>query len=269
MVGVDKITKTRTVSVDDDGNYTTRRTPFSRMCFCFAKRRIYQRMLSLNTSSDDTLDDEDLVPIHHPACRQDLYIARTKLCDKNGKRLNFLGVFTAKPLKPGDFVGFYTGEWWEENAYERRANLAKLNEYALNTSSELVISPPIEEGESRPDPTKHPMSICNEPPLHLRANAFLTEYKFNIDEIDIDADKVDPSRWDDDFPAAGILMCTALGAHKEIVWSYGGTRPYAHGKSCKPPKKQVWKNPFNVLGSIPPCAVPIRIRTRAKKRKRS
>lgn len=208
---------------------------------------------------------EFLIDIDHPCCRPDLYIARTKLC-KNGQRYTFLGLFTGKPLKAGQFIGFYTGEWWDPEAYERRKDKHKLNEYALNTSADLIISPPIAKYEKRPDIKKHPMSISNEPNEKQISNAILVEYNFNVDEIDIDADEIDEERWDDDFPAAALVTCKDIKKDEEILWTYGGNpRPYRKGKSCKRPKKL--EDPFKVLKSIPPCAVPIKIRTRISKEK--
>ena len=226
-------------------------------------------MESLNTSDDDSLsDDDEFLPIRHSCCRQNLYISQTKLTNENGQRLPFWGLFTSEKLKPGDFVGFYTGEWWDPHAYERRSNKKKLNEYALNTSNELIISPPI-EAYGRPDMEKHPISMCNEPSAFETANAFVAEFQFRVDEINIEKDKIDKDRHDEYFPACGLVMCKTIGRNREILWTYGGNpRPYRAGKNCKRPKKSQWKKPYDVLGQIPPCAVPIHIRTRVSRKRK-
>lgn len=227
-------------------------------------------MISLNTSSDESMDDEDYHPVIHPCCRNDLYIARTKLCSATGRRLPFLGVFTSKPLKVGDFVGFYTGEWWDPKAYKKLEDRDQRDEYAFGTSDGVIISPPIRTN-GRPAPTSCPMAMCNEPIEHSVANAMIMEYKFLLDEINIDPDLVDDERHDNEFTAAGVVMCRPIGANKEILWYYGKNfhRGYDAGKNCKSPHKKKLQDPLEVLGRIPRCAVPITIRKIPERSKKS
>ena len=69
----------------------------------------------ISSESDESEDEED--EISHECVRDGLYVAQTRLYDENGDRHNFLGLFTKRKLKAGDFIGFYTGEWYTERAF--------------------------------------------------------------------------------------------------------------------------------------------------------
>jgi hypothetical protein len=220
-------------------------------------------MISLNTSDDSSSDESDREEVEHDCCIDGLYVKRTKLHDANGRRHTFRGLFTSKPLKRGEFLGFYTGNWWDPERYERLATAKKraLDRYAVTTFSGLVLSPPLRQGLVT---MKHPLAMMNEPNPYSESNAMMVEYEFCIDELDLsEKEKLKlEDRWDEDFPAVGLVMCKSVGKHKEILWTYGASypRPYRIGKSCKAPRKSSLQDPLQVFEAIPPCAVPIRIK---------
>ena len=230
-------------------------------------------MISLVSSDSDDEDDNGIISIiGHPCCRTHLYVANTKLTNEQGGRLSFLGLFTARPIKKGSFIGFYSGDWWKEDAYKQQgaSTLNASNRYAIRTSDELIVCPPMSRNR-RPDPEMYPIGMANEPNALGEANSMLTEYSFCVDELDVSASKIDEDRWDDDFIAVGLIACRNIGRHREILWSYGGSyapvRPYSVGKNCKAPSKRSLQDPLDVfVTGIPLEAVSYKVRQRVRRR---
>lgn len=218
----------------------------------------------LSSDSSDSEDDEQIIEIENPCCRSGLYIAQTKLLDENGQRLQELGLFTSRRLRPGQFIGFYTGEWWNKKAFEKLKDVKKRNEYALQVERDLVLSPPIYK-YGKPSSMKHPLSFSNEPEEFRQANSYLEVYNFCVDEIDVNPDSLNDT--DVDFPACGLVVCRTIGKNKEILWNYGSSYPrrYNEGRSCKRPKEEKLEDPVDLFRFIPKEAVPLKIHKRAKK----
>lgn len=201
-----------------------------------------------------------MLDIEHECCRDGLYVAQTGLSDENGRRHSFMGLFTRRKIRKGEFIGFYTGEWFTECAYQRLrpAQRAMRDAYAVSLSSDLVVSPPMNRRgrrdlQRRPDMKKHPLSMANEPSLHRQANVILKEYSFLYDEIE---SGVDEERADESFDAIGLVACRDIGRNREIFWSYGPhyPRPYPAGKNCRQPEAA--QDPASLYEFIPLCAVP-------------
>ena len=207
----------------------------------------------ISSESDESDDEED--EISHECVRDGLYVAQTRLYDENGGRHNFLGLFTKRKLKAGDFIGFYAGEWYTERAYARLRARAARDVYAISSSSGLVLSPPLSRGR-RPNHRHYPISMANEPPTYSMANAILREYQFNFDELE---DGMDEARFDEDFDAIGLVACRDIGRNREIMWFYGSSypRPYTVGKQCKMPQNA--EDPSQLFQYIPLSAVPTNI----------
>ena len=212
-------------------------------------------MINLVSDESDESDD-DGQGVDTTCCRRGLFTAQSRLYDENGRRHRFLGLFTTRAIKTGEFIGFYTGEWWSERSYKRLRNRRFRDEFAIQTSDDWIVSPPLVNG--RPDPYVHPLAMANEPSEHGEANAFLVEYTFCFDELEdgLDADVFG----DDDFSALGLVACRDIGRNREILWTYGGNYPrkYVKGKNCKRPRRL--EDPTMVFDRIPLCAVshPIR-----------
>ena len=77
----------------------------------------YIRMNLVSSESHES--DDGAEDIDHECCRGGLYVAQTRLNDTDGRRRDFLGLFTRRKIKRGEFIGFYTGEWYTERAYNR------------------------------------------------------------------------------------------------------------------------------------------------------
>ena len=75
--------------------------------------------MNLVSSESDESDDDGADDIDHECCRDGLYVAQTRLNDTDGRRRDFLGLITRRKIKRGEFIGFYTGEWYTERAYNR------------------------------------------------------------------------------------------------------------------------------------------------------
>ena len=107
--------------------------------------KYYYIIMNLVSSESDESDDNGAEDIDHECCRGGLYVAQTRLNDTDGRRRDFLGLFTRRKIKRGEFIGFYTGEWYTERAYNRlRARQrTQRDEYAISSSSGLILSPPI------------------------------------------------------------------------------------------------------------------------------
>lgn len=209
----------------------------------------FRSQLNLIRSEDE---ERDVTPIRHPACRANLYYAPTTLTDETGTPLHQLGLFTSARLNVGEFLCLYNGEWYDVDAYEALPNQQRLNEYAIQTEDSeggLVVVPPL--SGVRPNPDLYPASMANEPQAQRESNAYLVEYKFLLDELDVDPATVDEERVDDEFVGVGLVACRTIGAHREIFWSYGDGFPrrYRAGRQCAAPERM--QDPREVLGRIP------------------
>ena len=124
----------------------------------------------------------------------------------------------------GGFISFYTGEFWDEAAFEKRMDAKRAGRYAISTSDELVVSPPLFLFE-RPPPERYPFAMVNEssglttinPPSLQSANAYLMEYTFGPEDLDADADDYVEDRR---FTALGLVACTNISAGAKILWNY-------------------------------------------------
>ena len=229
--------------------------------------------MSINLISSESDDEptENVQNINHPCSRNGLYVARTKLYDVEGKRMDHNGLFTSQQIKKGDFILFYTGEFYTEDAYRKLRDVRLRNEYAISLENDIVVSPPL--NGMRPDPTLHPGSMANEPSPGSHSNAILMEYDFTVDELSVPASDIDENihSLDDDFQAVGLVSCRDIGKYREIVWSYGSSfpRPYSIGKPCKAPKRREIQDPLRVFGgSIPIEAVAYQIHIHRKRQRR-
>lgn len=211
--------------------------------------------MNLISSESDESDDDGAEDIDHECCRPALYVAPTRLTDHTtGRRHDFLGLFTRRKIRKGEFIGFYTGDWFTERAYNRlrAAQRAQRDIYAISASSGLILSPPVGRNR-RPTAKDYPISMANEPSHYDEANAILREYSFNFDEVE---DGLEEARFDEDFDAIGLIACRDIGRNREILWFYGAAfpRPYHVGKQCKVPANE--EDPMKMFGYIPLTAVP-------------
>ena len=151
-------------------------------------------------------------------CIEFLYVSESRLTDETGKRM--LGLYSSKSLTKGDFIGLYTGKWYEEPI-----DLSPVEEKYTLSTGRYVIVPDIEFGKYRPDPVEFPMAMANEPLSHKRANSTFIP-------LEIVGSDVIGGNESDLYEALGLFACQNIRAHTEIVWNYGATykRSYEVGK---------------------------------------
>lgn len=101
-----------------------------------------------------------------PFCRPFVAVAPTTLVDDAQRRLPMRGLFTTRPLKAGQFLGFYNGTF-REGDYKGR------DTYVMSTS-DFHIRPKKTRGVV--DPAAYPLAMCNEPPNGSMANVVIHEF---------------------------------------------------------------------------------------------
>ena len=195
-------------------------------------------------------DEEDVfeyLPVRTTACRQDLYVARTRIRDAGSNELyDFWGLFCHNDIASGEFIGMYNGIWM----HAAEGTFAFGNRYAIEVASSLLVAPP----GQRPDPQLYPIAMANEPPSGETANAMLAEWVFDQDEIrDIPEDCIETH-----FHGVGLVACRDIPRDTEITWYYGGhySRDYPTGHPCEishtvhPPQSLGHKLPYDCVSPI-------------------
>ena len=104
------------------------------------------------------------LPADAPTHRAGLYVAPTTIAGLQQQR----GLFTARSIRAGEFIGFFTGEVLTDDEYDERAPVwrAEADRYTMGFSGALfnyVVSP-VAPGAHAVDAVRHPMSLANEPP---------------------------------------------------------------------------------------------------------
>lgn len=174
-----------------------------------------------------------MAPKHmSPFTRPNLIVQQT-LLKKGKKRLEFNGLFTSESIPKGGFIGFYSGDFFDEEDEIPNSH------YALNGSGYTVV-PPGENTRRGVDPLLHPLGMANEPPLGTVANATVVEWSLAKDAIP----GIDPKR------RVGVLAihaCRDIEVGEEIYFHYGelydrrhyGRKPYNVGKGCTISRKSI------------------------------
>lgn len=157
------------------------------------------------------------------ACRADMYAAQTTLCDANGERYTFWGLFCHNDLARGEFIGLYNGEWTHE------LNTVS-TPYALQLSIGAVVTPVVHRGQV--SPAQYPVAMANEPRPRAVGNAALHEWSLPRKAVSGIPDSVD----DAEFYCAGLVACKDIPRDTEVRWhygkDYGAWRDYAAGCGC-------------------------------------
>ena len=185
--------------------------------------REYDRANIMQQQGDDDDDVFEILPVVNNACRQDLYVARTRLRAPSGDRYDFWGLFCHNDIPVGAFIGMYSGMWIHADAAFPFAN-----RHALEVNGELSVAPP----GQRPDPQRYPIAMANEPAPRTFANATLREWEFDSGDIEV------PHNVSDNvFHGAGLVACLFIPRNTEIKWhygrSYGNLRNYPAGEDCQ------------------------------------
>jgi hypothetical protein len=97
------------------------------------------------------------IPPQSNYCRPGLFIDQTTLTDKNGKRLDFRGLFTRSNIPKGAFLGLYRGSFIEEE-------MKSSNPYAIQSFGGDNIEPPINSDNKIEDAkiSEYPLAMINE-----------------------------------------------------------------------------------------------------------
>lgn len=156
-----------------------------------------------------------------------LYVKRTHL-KKGNKRLDFNGLFTQNLIKAGDFIGFYSGNFYDDDD----DFLHQTSSYAMSASGYTVI-PPGEFSSHGVDPQLYPIAMANEPPLSKTSNAFIKEWRYARECVPgmAGSTKID---------ALCLHACRDILPHEEIYYYYGdsydrrkyGRKPHNVGAPC-------------------------------------
>ena len=200
------------------------------------------------------------IPIFSAAARAGLYVGDSNI-DNAGR-----GLFSTEPLLPGSLIGWYTGQWSPEAQFEAltAAQQELLARYAVTVVPELdnsrrrrgqkctpmVVSPPMADGSTRPDPALHPMAFANEVSEHLTANAAFTTVQVNADDI---SETVPAECVDGEWLGLAVYAGTHIAANSEIFIHYGGRYSrelynYKDGNPCTLPSEL---EAVDALGTVP------------------
>ena len=168
------------------------------------------------------------VTITNPFVRRGLE-ARQTLLQRKGRRerLPFYGLFTTVDLPANAFVGYYMGNFYDEDDPD-----IPRSHYAVSGSGFTVVPPDHPDGGV--DPQAFPLAMMNEPPAMTDANVGVVEW----------------TRAGDALPHGGpanaeILVvamhtCKPVRAGQELYFYYGnlydrrhyGRPPYNVGRGC-------------------------------------
>ena len=187
------------------------------------------------------------------ACIPHLYVKKTNILNPENIKFDFYGLFSSKSLTKGDFIGLYSGDWYEEPI-----QLSEEESLYSVSTGDYVIVPEIDDN-GRPNPERFPIAMANEPPIAKRANAQMVSWK-------IDGKYVQDSNSDEKYTGFGLIACRNIHAHTEIVWYYGDeysqNRKYNVGKGCRVNVAgNVAQHPQNILKKIPRNSVNFYIQT--------
>ena len=198
----------------------------------------------------DSESEDDVYKIllpQSPCCIPELYVARTRLRDAHGHQYDFWGLFCDRDLKKGECIGMYSGVWVHaDDSFEFGSR------YAIELSYGMMVAPP----GQRPDPRQYPIAMANEPRPNTNANATLSEWVFDRDEIH----SIPAHIIDDRFYGAGLVACEDIRKCTEIRWHYGphysAFRDYNVGNPCivatnvHPPQVLGRKLPYNSVSPV-------------------
>lgn len=167
-------------------------------------------------------------PFVHPG----LLVKQTHLT-KGKQRLPFYGLFARCDLPRNTFLGYYTGEFYDDEEDDIPVSL-----YAVNGSGFTVI-PPGEEDPDGVDPRYYPLAMMNEPPRGTSANVDVVEWLFAKDAVP----GIPPKQ---KVNVLAVHTCRDILAGEELYFYYGelydrrhyGKRPYNVGCACERPVRR-------------------------------
>ena len=165
--------------------------------------------------------------------RPKLIVKQTHLL-KGKKRLPFMGLFTTEKIRKYDFIGIYTGEFYQEVDDEDDATDVSVptSPYAMNLSGWTIVPP-----ESKIEGELRPMAMINEPPKGATANVSIVEWVKAEDALPgIETMNEKPA----EVVMAAFHACRDIEPHEELYFHYGnkydrrhyGRRPYNVGDPC-------------------------------------
>ena len=165
-----------------------------------------------------------------PLYRDRLFYAPTSVHpERNGQVIydEFLpemGLYTAVDIAAGEFVTFYTGDFFtsaEINAMgeENPEQFALLQPYMLDLAGTgVTIAPKPNRASGKIDPDTHVGATMNEPNKGAFANVFANTHTFEVPDEDGIIKTV---------KAVCLYTCTNVPAHSELLYHYGSGRRMA------------------------------------------
>lgn len=162
-----------------------------------------------------------------PLYRANLFYAPTSVHpERNGvvmydEFLPEMGLYTAVDIPAGDFVAFYTGDFFtnaEINAMhgENPERFALLQPYMLDLAGTgVTIAPESDRTSGKIDPKTHVAATMNEPNKGIFANVFANTHTFEVPDEDGIVKKV---------KAVCLYTCINVPAYSELLYHYGSGR---------------------------------------------
>jgi len=191
-------------------------------------------------ASGEIVDAQIVVP-DAPYHIDGLYLTRSNLSTSGGTRIEDLGLFTSGPIPSGTLIGFYTGFFMDDEAYDALSGSVKraLGRYAVSSEDKTIS--PIDPGhpESGVDFMRHPMAASNEPAKsgnNSMANMFAETRVLDTGDAQ--------------FECVCMFACRSIPAEVELVWTYGDAYDrvgYENGADC--PKPSVLEDPFPMFSA--------------------
>ena len=165
-----------------------------------------------------------------PLYRNGLYYGPTSVHPEvNGevKLTEFLpemGLYTEGPIPVGEFVAFYTGEFFaNEEIDAMHANqperFDRMQPYMIELAgTDVTLAADPDPSTNRVDPKTHVAATMNEPNKGSFANVFANTHTFEVPDEDGIIKTV---------KAVCLYTCTNVPAHSELLYHYGSGRRMA------------------------------------------
>ena len=125
-------------------------------------------------------------PVRGPWVGKHIYVAQTTLTGADGKRLKQWGVFSSRPVRAGQYICTFTGNFMPKSKFESRAKRKpKMRRHAVeldfdsvgNDKEESVMLYTIPEEEEN-FASRHVAQCLNEPPLTMQANVKFFQHQY-------------------------------------------------------------------------------------------
>lgn len=156
-----------------------------------------------------------------PFLRPFLAVAPTTLADPaTGRPYPFSGLYTTVDLPKGAFLGFYNGVFKDGSYGGRDAYVFSLSEVHIRPGR-----PRGKKSSGAVDPLRHPLAMCNEPPVGTRANVCAVEMTRAKDTLPGLPAKTRIS-------ALAFFTCRPVAGGQELFVHYG---PQYHRGHYTPP----------------------------------